>query len=308
MTATRLNGVFTALVTPFEADGGIDWQAFDRLIERQIRAGIAGLVPVGTTGEAATLDPDEAEALIARTVQRAAGRVYVLAGAGANDTRKAVAAAQRAQAAGADGVLVVTPYYNRPTQEGLIAHFGALAQAVACDVVLYSVPGRTGVAIAPQTAAALAAGHTNIVGIKEAGGDPARVTQLRAACGPDFVVHSGDDALALPFYALGAVGLTSVVSNCAPAACVALYRAWIAGDTARALALHEQLASLTAAIFAESSPGPVKRAMALTNQMGDTMRLPMVGVSAATDSLLRRVIDGFDPRPQADRFSTGILR
>ena len=290
---SRFDGVFTALVTPFDAEGGIDWPAFDRLIDRQLDAGITGLVPVGTTGEAATLDPEEAEALIARTVERAAGRAYVLAGAGANDTRKAVKAAQRAEKAGADGVLVVTPYYNRPTQEGLIAHFGAVAQAVSCDVILYSVPARTGVAIAPETAATLAEEHANIVGIKEAGGDATRVTALRAACGPAFIVHSGDDGLALPFYALGAVGLTSVVSNYAPRPCVELYEAWKTGDTARALQLHERMAQLTAAMFAESSPGPVKRALAISNQMSDAMRLPMVGVTAATDRVLRRAIDGF---------------
>jgi 4-hydroxy-tetrahydrodipicolinate synthase len=294
---TPFHGVFTALVTPFAPDGSIDWPAFDRLVDRQIEAGIAGLVPVGTTGEAATLDETEAEALIARCVSRAAGRAYVLAGAGANDTRKAVRASKRAQAAGADGILVVTPYYNKPTQAGLIAHFAAVAQAVTCDVMLYSVPGRTGVAIAPETAARLAADHANIVAIKEAGGDAARVTALRAACGAQFVIHSGDDGLALPFYALGAAGLTSVVSNFAPEACVALHRAWMAGDTARALALHDGLADVTAALFVETSPGPVKRALALANLMGDTMRLPLVGISAASDQALRQAIDAFRSHP-----------
>jgi 4-hydroxy-tetrahydrodipicolinate synthase len=293
---TPFHGVFTALVTPFLPDGGIDWLAFDRLVERQLSAGIAGLVPVGTTGEAATLDEDEAQALITRCVELAAGRAYVLAGAGANDTRKAVRAAQRAQAAGADGVLVVTPYYNKPTQAGLVAHFTAVAQAVSCDVMLYSVPGRTGVAIAPATAAALATAQSNIVAIKEAGGDAARVTELRAACGPDFVIHSGDDGLALPFYALGAVGLTSVVSNFAPEACVAVHRAWMAGDTAAALAAHESLSELTAAFFAETSPGPVKRALSLANLMGDTLRLPLVGIEAGTETVLRDAISAFQAR------------
>lgn len=286
---TRYNGVFTALVTPFLPDGGIDWPAFEALIDHQIAAGVAGLVPVGTTGEAATLTTDESQALIARTVQRAAGRVCVLAGAGANDTAKAVRAAQVAQAAGADGVLVVTPYYNKPTQAGLAAHFAAVAGAVTCDVMLYSVPGRTGVAIAPETAAALAGAHRNIIGIKEAGGDAARVTALRQACGPDFVIHSGDDGLALAFYALGAVGLTSVVANLAPEAVVALHRAWAAGDAARALALHDSLAPLTEALFAETSPGPVKAALALAGRMGPTLRLPLVPPGAATLEALKRL-------------------
>lgn len=290
---SAFEGVFTALVTPFAADGSIDWEAFDRLIDRQLAAGIAGLVPVGTTGEAATLSPDEAEALIARTVARANGGAYVLAGAGSNDTRKAVDAARRAEAAGADGVLLVTPYYNRPTQAGLIEHFSAVAKATALDVMLYSVPGRTGVTIAPTTAATLAATHTNIVALKEAGGDAARVTALRAACGPGFAIHCGDDGLALAFYALGAVGLTSVVSNYAPDACVALHEAWRAGDAELALAWHDRLAGLVDAMFAETSPGPVKRALALANQMGDTMRLPLTRIGEDSERLLGTAIGNF---------------
>ena len=184
-TRTRFDGVFTALVTPFTATGAVDWEAFDRHLDRQLAAGITGLVPVGTTGEAATLTDDEALALIARTVARAKGAAYVLAGTGSNSTAKSVAATRRAVEAGADGVLVVTPYYNKPTQAGLVAHFAAVAEAAgAADVMLYSVPGRAGVAIAPTTAAELAAACPNIVAIKEAGGDVARVTALRAACGP----------------------------------------------------------------------------------------------------------------------------
>lgn len=289
----RLKGVFTALVTPFNEGGGIDWPAFDRLIDRQLEAGITGLVPVGTTGEAATLEPDEAEALIARTVARVAGRAYVLAGTGTNNTRKSIEATRRAEASGADGVLLITPYYNKPTQEGLLAHFGAIADATRCDVMLYSVPGRTGVAIAPETAAQLARTHRNIVAIKEAGGDPARVTALRSACGNGFAVHSGDDGLALPFYALGACGLTSVLSNYAPEACVAQYRAFMAGDMNAALGWHERMAELVAALFAETSPGPVKRALAMSNQMSDTMRLPLVRIGEATEHRLKMAIAGF---------------
>jgi len=289
----RLRGVFTALVTPFDEQGGIDWHAFDRLIDRQLEAGIAGLVPVGTTGEAATLEPDEAEALIAHTVQRVAGRAYVLAGTGTNNTRKSIEATLRAEGAGADGVLLITPYYNKPTQEGLLAHFGAIADATRCNVMLYSVPGRTGVAIAPETAGQLARAHSNIIAIKEAGGDPARVTALRAACGTGFGVHSGDDGLALPFYALGACGLTSVLSNYAPEACVAQYRAFMAGDLQIALDGHERMADLVAALFAETSPGPVKRALAMSNQMSDTMRLPMVRISEVTEQRLKQALAGY---------------
>ena len=292
---SRFDGVFTALVTPFTDTGAIDWPAFDALIDRQLAAGIAGLVPVGTTGEAATLSEDEALALITRTVKRVAGRAYVLAGTGSNSTAKSITATRRAVAAGADGVLLITPYYNKPTQAGLVAHFAAVAEAAgAADVMLYSVPGRTGVAIAPETAAELAATCRNIVAIKEAGGDVARATALRAACGPDFVVHCGDDALALAFFALGARGLTSVLSNYAPEASVALYRAWRAGRIGEALDRHDRLAPLAAAMFIESSPGPVKHALALAGHMGATLRLPMTPLSPAAAETLQAMLAGGD--------------
>lgn len=282
----RFNGVFTALVTPFTDAGHIDWNAFDRLIDRQLEAGIAGLVPVGTTGEAATLDDDEALSVISHTVKRAGNSAYVLAGTGSNVTKKTVAATKRATDAGAHGVLLITPYYNKPTQDGLVAHFSAVAEATPLDVMLYSVPGRTGVAIVPETAATLAHAHRNIVAIKEAGGDPSRVTALRAACGSDFVVHCGDDGLALPFFSLGARGLTSVLSNYMPAEVVALYQAWAEGRREEALALHERLAPLASAMFVESSPSPVKRALALAGAMSDHVRLPLVPLSTAGEAHL----------------------
>ena len=286
---TRFDGVFTALVTPFKTDGTIDWAAYDRLLDRQLEAGIRGLVPVGTTGEAATLTPEEQLTLIAHTVKRAEGLAYVLAGTGTNVTSSSVAASRRAEDAGADGVLLITPYYNKPSQEGLIAHFSAVADAVGCDIMLYSVPGRAGVSITPQTAAALAQAKSNIVAIKEAGGDSARVTALRAAAGPGFVVHCGDDGLALPFYALGARGLTSVLSNWRPAECVALYRAWSEGRLEDALSLHEQLVPLAEAMFIESSPAPVKHMLAQEGMMEEILRLPLVPVSAQGATTLGRL-------------------
>lgn len=290
---TRFDGVFTALVTPFSDTGTIDWRAFDILIDRQLEAGVRGLVPVGTTGEAATLDEDEAQALIAHTVRRAGNAAYVLAGTGSNVTRKTIAATARAVDAGAHGVLLITPYYNKPSAEGLVAHFGAAAEAAgAADVMVYSVPGRTGVAIAPETAAELARSHRNIVAIKEAGGDPARVTALRAACGPGFVVHCGDDGLALPFFALGARGLTSVLSNWRPTEVVALHRAWVAGERDTALALHDWLSPLAASMFCEASPGPVKRALAMEGLMSDRVRLPLVPLSHRGDATLREAMRG----------------
>lgn len=203
-------------------------------------------MPVGTTGEAATLSDDEAEDVIRTTVKAAAGRAFVMAGAGSNAARLAVAKAERAQAAGADGLLLVTPYYNKPSQDGLFDHFSAIAKAVSLPIMLYSVPGRTGVEIAPATAARLAAAHSSIVGIKEAGGKTERVTELRQALGPDFVIHSGDDGLTLPFLALGADGVTSVASNLLPAEVVALCRAWFAGDPRVARRIHEALSTSSA--------------------------------------------------------------
>ena len=285
--STRFNGVFTALVTPFTAAGSIDWAAFDRLIDMQLEAGIKGLVPVGTTGEAATLEDDEALAIIAHTVKRAGNSAYVLAGTGSNITKKTVAATCRAADAGAHGALLITPYYNKPTQEGLFAHFAAVAEAAPLDIMLYSVPGRTGVAIAPETAGDLARTYANVIAIKEAGGDPARVTALRAACGQDFVVHCGDDGLALPFFSLGACGLTSVLSNYRPREVVALYDAWAEGHREKALALHERMSPLAAAMFVESSPSPVKRALSLSGMMSDLVRLPLVPLSASGDASLR---------------------
>lgn len=288
----RFSGVFTALVTPFK-DGTIDFEAFDALVELQLEAGVAGLVPVGTTGEAATLSEEEADALIARTVKLAAGRALVMAGAGSNDTKKTIDKVKRAEKAGADAVLIVTPYYNKPTQAGLIAHYGAAAEATSLPVMLYSVPGRCGIEIAPETCAALLDRHDTIVAIKEAGGSAARITQLRAACGDRLIIHSGDDGLTLPFLSLGAVGVTSVVANIAPREMVQLVEAWKAGDTARALALHELIAELTDGMFIESNPGPVKAALALSNLAGPEMRLPMVPVSAANRDRLAGILGRF---------------
>lgn len=296
--AQRFKGVFTALVTPFRNDA-VDFEAFDALVERQLSAGVAGLVPVGTTGEAATLDDDEAQALIRRTVDLSAGRALVVAGAGANDTRKAIEKAQMAERAGADALLVVTPYYNKPTQAGLIAHYSAVANATALPIMLYSVPGRCGVEIAPETCAALADRHANIIAIKEAGGNPGRVTQLRRACGERLIIHSGDDGLTLPFLSLGACGVTSVVSNIAPAPMVRMVEAWNSGDLALALALNDAVAELTEGMFIESNPGPVKAALALSNLAGPEMRLPMVSVSDVNRERLASILNRYNKTASA---------
>jgi len=287
--AQRFKGVFTALVTPFK-NGSVDIAAFDALVERQLSAGVTGLVPVGTTGEAATLSDEEAVELVARTAALAKGRALVVAGAGANNTCKAVEKAKAAEAAGADALLVVTPYYNKPTQAGLIAHYGAVAEATSLPIMLYSVPGRCGVEIAPETCATLTERYANIVAIKEAGGNPGRVTALRRTCGNDLIIHSGDDGLTLPFLSLGACGVTSVVANVAPREMVAMVKAWENGDTSLALALNDIVAELTEGMFIESNPGPVKAALALSNLAGPELRLPMVPVSDANRERLTGIL------------------
>ena len=226
--AERFTGVFTALVTPF-VEGKVDFAAFEALVKEQLAAGVAGLVPVGTTGEAVTLEKEEIAEIIRRTVALADGRAFVLAGTGSNSTRKTVEMTELAETCGADGCLVVTPYYNKPSQAGLVDHYAAVAAATHLPIVLYSVPGRCGVEIAPDTAAKLARRFFNVIGIKEAGGRCERVSELRLACGHDFIIHSGDDAMTLPFLALGASGVTSVVANYAPVEMVALLDAWRRG-------------------------------------------------------------------------------
>lgn len=285
-------GVFTALVTPFR-DGQVDFPAFERLVEEQLAAGVAGLVPVGTTGEAATLSAEETDQVIRRTVAVTGGRAFVLAGTGSNNTAHAVHAAKAAEAAGADGCLVVTPYYNKPSQAGLIAHYGAVAEATKLPIILYSVPGRCGVEIAPETAAELAKRHANIIGIKEAGGSVGRVTELRRACGPDFIIHSGDDGLTLPFLSVGASGITSVVSNYAPALVVSLVNAWNEGDLVRARALHEQVCDLSDAMFVEGNPVPVKEALSMSGKISADMRLPLVPLTASNREFLTQTLARF---------------
>lgn len=292
----RFRGVFTALVTPFR-DGAIDLEAFDRLVERQLEAGVAGLVPVGTTGEAATLTAEEADVLIRRTVEMAKGRAMIIAGAGSNNTCDTIHRVRRAEAAGADGLLIVTPYYNKPTQKGLIEHYRWVCNSTGLPVMLYSVPGRCGVEIAPETCAILRETCPNVVAIKEAGGSVARVTAIRRACGADFPIHSGDDALTLPFLAAGAVGVTSVVSNIAPKETVAMVRAWQRGDSDLALRLHDELSELAEALFVESNPAPVKAALAMAGLASPQLRAPLTELEPDNLDYLSGVISRFQQNP-----------
>jgi 4-hydroxy-tetrahydrodipicolinate synthase len=286
----RLSGVFTALVTPFEENGSLDLDALDALINAQLAAGVAGLVPVGTTGEAPTLNDAERTQVIQRTVDRAAGKAFVLAGTGANDTTKAVAWTRQAEELGVDGCLVVAPYYNKPTQQGLLAYFGAVAECTSLPIVLYSVPGRCGIEIAADTAAALHHKYSNIVGIKEAGGTVDRVTEIRKSCGKDFLIQSGDDGLTLPFLAVGAIGVISVVSNLAPELMIDLLAAWREGRTDDARDIHDRVSNLASAMFIESSPVPVKAALAMDGRMQSTVRSPLVPLSSSGLEYLKTVL------------------
>src|SRR5882724_1493910 len=230
-------GTYTAIVTPFR-DGAIDEDALERLIKLQIKGGVDGIVPVGTTGESPTVDCEEHIRVIELSVKFAAGKIKVLAGTGANATSEAIKLTQEAERAGADGSLQVAPYYNKPTQEGLFQHFRAIAYATKLPIVLYSIPGRCGVEIGVDTVRRLARECKNIVGIKEAGGNADRVSQLRMALGPKFTILSGDDSLTLPFMAVGAQGVISVASNIIPREVSQMVRAFAAGKPAAALKLH----------------------------------------------------------------------
>ncbi len=273
MTAPLFKGVITALITPLR-DGNVDEAAFTRLLERQIAAGVHGVVPMGTTGESATLHLDEHKRVVEQCVEIAAGRIRVIAGAGSSATDKAIELTRFAKTVGADGALVVTPYYNRPSQAGMQAHFEAVADAVQLPILLYNVPGRTGVDLSNETVAALAA-HPNIVGIKDASADVARVSWMRANIHGAFDLISGDDSSYLGYAAHGGVGVISVTSNVAPEAMVALYDAIQAGDFAVARSWQERLIGLHKALFLDNSPSPAKYALARLGLCEEEVRLPL---------------------------------
>jgi len=276
------SGSIPALVTPFR-DGAFDEPAYRAFVEWQIAEGSSALVACGTTGEAATMPVDEHFHVVRTCVEVAGGRVPVIAGAGSNDTRVAVENVRAAKAAGADAALMVPPYYNRPNQNGIFAHFEAVATACDLPIVLYNVPGRTVTDIAVDTAARLAGAFPTIVGIKDATGNIARVSAHRAACGPEFVQLSGNDDLALAFNAAGGRGCISVTANVAPRLCAEFQAACLAGDYGRALGYQDRLFPLHAALFTDASPGPVKYALnRLRPQMSAELRLPMTPPSQAS--------------------------
>jgi 4-hydroxy-tetrahydrodipicolinate synthase len=277
--STRFEGALTALVTPFK-DGAVDDAALATLVEEQIAAGIDGLVPAGTTGEASTLSLEEQAHVVKVVVRAARGRVPVVAGAGSNSTHHAIELSRAAREAGADGLLHVTPYYNRPPQEGLYRHFRAIAEAVPLPILLYNVPSRTSCDLLPETVARLAE-HPAIVGIKEASGSTTRATQILARCGDRITVLSGDDFTMFPLYAVGARGVISVLSNIAPRWVADMWDHVRSGAWDAARAIHAQSLALTELLFAEPSPMPIKAALALKGTMRDEIRSPLVPVSGA---------------------------
>ena len=288
MTAPLFKGVITALITPLR-DGKVDEAAFTQLLERQIAAGIHGVVPMGTTGESASLTLDEHKRVVELCVQVAAGRLRVIAGAGSSATDKAIDLARFAKTVGADGALIVTPYYNRPSQEGLALHFEAIAEAVQLPLLLYNVPGRTGVDMANETVARLAA-HPNIVGIKDATGDLSRVSWMRANINGQFDLISGDDPSYLGYHAHGGVGVISVTSNVAPEAMVAMHEAAAAGDYATARDWQDRLIGLHKALFLDNSPAPAKYALARMQLCGEEIRLPLAPTADAVKPAIDRAM------------------
>src|SRR5262245_40500270 len=282
-------GSFTALITPIRG-GSVDEEAFRRLVEWQMAEGTHGLVPVGTTGESPTLSHDEHKRVVELCVEVAAKRVPVIAGAGSNNTTEAIELAQHAEQAGADALLVVTPYYNKPTQKGLFAHFSAIAEAVALPIFIYNIPGRSVIDMSPETMGKLAKAHKNIVGVKDATGKIERVSEQRISCGNDFIQLSGEDATALGFNAHGGVGCISVTANVAPRLCAAFQRACRDGDYITALTLQDRLMPLHHALFVETSPAPVKFAASVLGMSSDEVRLPLVKASEAARTAVRQAM------------------
>jgi 4-hydroxy-tetrahydrodipicolinate synthase len=286
-------GTYTALVTPFRNDE-IDEEAFARLIETQVTAGITGIAPIGTTGESPTLSCGERHHLVELAVKLARGRCQVIAGTGSNSTRDAIAHTKAAAEVGVDGALLVAPYYNKPSQEGLFRHFAAIAETTSLELVLYNIPGRCGVDIAADTVVSLAQRCPNIVAIKEASGSVDRVSELVGRAPDGFTVLSGDDSLTLPFLAVGAVGVVSVASNLFPVEVAQMVRLFLEGKAREARQLHRKFFALFKDIFIEPNPVPAKTILAWRGTMSAECRLPLVGMSEANAARLRKTLDDLE--------------
>jgi len=288
------HGAIVAIVTPFR-NGRLDAPALKRLVEFQIRNGTSGIVPCGTTGESATLSFEEHEKVIDVVLAASGGRVPVIAGTGSNNTKEAVVLTRYAKKAGADAALIITPYYNKPTQKGLIAHFKAVADEVDIPIVLYNVPSRTGVNMTADTVARLSE-LKNIVGVKEASGNLTQICDILKNTSPRFCVLSGDDALYFPMLALGAKGVISVVSNVAPKEMAELYNAFVSGQTARAREIHFRLWPLMQTLFIETNPIPAKTALAMMGMIREEFRLPLCGMSDVNRKVLAKVLSALKIR------------
>ena len=284
-----LKGSMPALITPFK-NGAVDLEGLKALVEWHIAEGSHGLVPVGTTGESPTLSHEEHEAVVSAVVEAAAGRIPIVAGAGSNNTAESLRFMHHAKDVGASAALVVTPYYNKPTQEGLIAHFKTLHDACDLPIVIYNIPGRSVVDMSPETMGELAK-LPRIIGVKDATGDLARVCQQRITCGPDFLQISGEDATAHGFNAQGGIGCISVTANVAPALCAQLQEACLAGDYSAALTLQDRLMPLHQAIFTEPGLVGAKYGLSLLGRCEDRVRLPLTPLSEATKALIKQAME-----------------
>lgn len=297
MAALHLRGAYTALVTPFLPDGAIDWPAFERLVSSQLAGGIGGLVPCGTTGECPTLSAAEQYDVIKRTVELTNGRCPVLAGAGSNSTAHCIELARGAERAGADGIMIVMPYYNRPSQEGLLRHTELVAKAVGVPVVLYNVPSRTAVDLTVETTLRILDVCPNVVGVKDASGNVVYCSELVQRVGERVAVMCGDDALALPLMAVGARGVISVTSNVYPAQVEEAIALAESGDFRRAREKHLRLFPVHRVLFSEPSPQPTKGILAARGLMHPTLRPPMVDVTPATVERVSAVCQRYEATP-----------
>lgn len=282
-------GLYTALITPFR-DGEVDFPTLGKLIERQVEAGVDGVVPCGSTGESATLSHEEHERVIAFTVEKVNKRIKVIAGTGSNSTRETIKLTRFAAEHGADGALLIAPYYNKPTQDGLYAHFAAVAENVALPQLVYNIPGRCAVNIAPETIAKLAQ-LDNVVGVKEASGSLDQMSRVLELCGPEFNLMSGDDGLTLPVLAIGGRGAIAVISNLMPKPSAELVRAGLAGDFVTARNKHYQLMPVIRALFLETNPICMKAALALTGLGTDELRLPLTRITEGSRALLKKTLE-----------------
>ncbi|MDR2191401.1 MAG: 4-hydroxy-tetrahydrodipicolinate synthase [Endomicrobium sp.] len=285
------SGVYTALITPFK-DGKIDYEALSGLIENQYKAGVDGIVPCGSTGESSTLSHEEHEAVIAFCVKAAKGKMKILAGTGSNSTTEAIRLTKSAKEAGCDGALVISPYYNKPTQKGLYLHFKAVADAVDIPIVLYNIAGRTGVNIMPETMAELAKDCKNIIGVKEASGSLEQMGRIKSLI-PNFELISGDDALTLPLLSIGGCGVISVITNIVPKEIVSLVKAFNDGNLSEAQKVHYKLFALIKTMFIETNPIPVKTAAGILGLCSGDLRLPMCEMEEANKLKLEKALKDF---------------